>query len=131
MLTFLLLFSCRNRLEKYCLGEGYTYIKSSPTIQTISLDTDSSRILRGHIQLLNKIQNKLVGYLNIENFEIDGLVGLEGQNDIEGFFIIDIAKQELQVGLDKLDLIKIGVKDTELTAPSRKTLEAPCLKKQP
>ncbi len=96
------------------LGNGYFLDKVTPTIHTIQYRPLSIWLIRGVIKINNVSEDYFCGYLSTKYFKEDSLIGLEGEYDKEGYFII--WKKELDKnnyneqimiisGLSKLDLL--------------------------
>ena len=94
---------------RYCIGNGYDIRYITNTIQTIGRDGDGKHrwFLRGKIDKFYANEYYVVGYLSIKNFKEDRLVGLEGEYDKEGYFIVELKYQKVWSGLSehKFDLL--------------------------
>lgn len=88
-------FLIKDAFREYCLVGNYVLREVASTIQTVSRELGEDRsewIIRGRITKITAVDNYIIGYLSLAYIEKDGLVGLEGPNDKEGYFVIDAAR---------------------------------------
>ena len=90
---FLALVASCNLEGQIDLGQGFVLKNSTPTINTIGKPLGDGgggqiRMIRGDIKKYYFDSRIIAGYLSIKSFPDDGLLGLESENDKEGYFII-------------------------------------------
>lgn len=88
-------FLIKDAFREYCLIDNYVLREVTSTIQTVSRELGGNRsewIIRGRVTKITVVDNHIIGYLSLAYVEEDGLVGLEGPNDKEGYFAIDVAR---------------------------------------
>lgn len=93
-----------NGYKETCIGDNLVLTVVTPTIQTIAVLESSSggknRLIRGDLQYLAVEEAFVAGYLSTSFFVADSLVGLEGPDDKEGYFVIDRVSRNVTSGID-------------------------------
>ena len=93
-----------------CIDESFVFTYVTPTIQTIAVkkgeEGGKSRLLRGKIEMLSVGGKFIAGYLSTRFFVDDDLVGLAGEYDLEGFFILEKEAATVHAGLDGLSFFR-------------------------
>jgi len=93
----------------YCLKGEYVFGgPADSTIQTISrhsyiegVGDVQSWLIRGHITKFAVVGDHIIGYLSMKHVHEDGLFGLTGEYDKEGYFIIDTRNGKIVSGLSE------------------------------
>ena len=119
---------------RYCIGNGYDIRYITNTIQTIGRVGGRGHrwYLRGKIDKFYANKYYVVGYLSTKNFKDDGLVGLEGEYDKEGYFIFNIKKRNIQSGLTRKKYIEkvykiFGMKEDKIKYKNLPSFSLSCL----
>lgn len=88
------------RVDEHCFNDKLKLTDLGPTLQTIHERAPyGNYLIRGHITKYAKSGRFIVGYLSMKHTVDDGLVGLTGPNDKEGYFLIDETTLEVRSGL--------------------------------
>lgn len=101
---FLTFVSYSGTYKETCIGNNLALTNVTPTIQTIAYFSNEPkgkhRLIRGRIEFLIVEDNFIAGYLSTRFFKEDELLGLEGENDKEGFFIVNKSDRNVESGLN-------------------------------
>ena len=109
IVLILFIYSDENSTYKICLSHNLVITHVHSTIDTIGFYPNENtplkkRLIRGKLKGYAVKGDYLFGYISTEFFKDDGLIGLEGEHDKEGYFIIDMSqKRVLKSGLSKDD----------------------------
>ena len=94
-----------------CLPNGCVINQATDNLHAIYLQRKIStakdngiRLIRGFIKGYSVYTNIVVGYLSTEYFEEMEIDGMEGPNDVEGYFIIDTKTENVLSGLRQDEL---------------------------
>lgn len=104
-LTFFFNQLSADTYKQTCIGNTFVLTNITPTIQTIAKlsrkeDGGKVSLIRGRIEFMAVTNKAIIGYLSTRFFKEDDLIGLEGDNDKEGFFIIRKKDSSVELGLD-------------------------------
>ena len=141
-LIVLLIFLISGRLfynehtYRYCFDYGYDLQYITGTIQTIGRKKQNRHtwLLRGNIKKFYTSKNYIIGYLSTKYFKEDKLLGLEGNNDKEGYFIVNLKTEKIESGLNEEDFNEkvhkvLGIKSSEIQYKYFPSFSLSCLLK--
>lgn len=96
----------KNSFFEVCLGNGYRIKNVSRDIQTVSIRENGvdRRLIRGKITGYFSNDIMIVGLLDVTGGDRNGLVGLEGPLDRNGFFLVQVDTGQLMSGLNRSEL---------------------------
>ena len=124
----------------YCLENNYELYYNTDTIQGIHKTIAQvpplylSVNIRGNIKKFYTSRNYIVGYLSTKYFKEDKLLGLEGDNDKEGYFIINLKTEKIESGLTEKEFDEkvhkiFGIKSNEIQYKDFPSFSLSCLLK--